>query len=286
MTDKGFKAEIIADSINPEGSRVTTFLLTYPRFIHSEFLTARMFSRNSASSRAIPIEKMIEQVRTNPAMPVRWGLNGKGMQDHGAFESEGSISACKTAWKLAAESAIGQATYLRNHGLHKQIVNRVLEPFMWMTTLVTATEWENFYSLRLHKDAQPEFQHLAHIMLRTYLASQPTPKAWGEWHIPFGDKVSDPNVSLETRLKIATARAARTSYLTMDKDHSVEKDIEMHDRLAAAGHWSPFEHACWASSARSDSNFRGWQQYRKQFGGENRRCDLKKLLEEYEASNA
>lgn len=277
------KAEIIADSISPGGSRVTTFVLTYPRFIHSEVMTHRVFSRNAASSRAIPIDKIIEQVRTNPAMPIRWGKNGKGMQDHGRFEDETDIMACELNWRAAAIRAVESAIVLRDAGLHKQIVNRVLEPFVWMTTLVTATEWENFYSLRLHKDAQPEFQHLAHLMLKEYLAHSPQVKDWGEWHIPFGDKMPE-DADLATQLKIATARAARISYLTFDRNHSVDKDIELHDALASSGHWSPFEHACRATRAARAGNFQRWEQYRHTFDGENRRCNLAELLEEYERS--
>jgi len=276
---KDFAATLVADSINPLGNRVTSFLLTYPRFIHSELMTHRAFSRNAASSRAIPIEKVIEQVRDNPAMPIRWGKNGKGMQDHGSFAGEQSKDA-KVEWKQAANSAIKSALRLQSLGLHKQIVNRVLEPFVWMTTLVTATEWQNFFSLRVHKDAQPEFQHLAYIMLKTYLSSQPESKNWGEWHIPFGDRMTG-NLDETTKLKIATARAARTSYLTMDGKIDVEKDILLHDGLQKSGHWSPFEHSCQASKI-SKSNFIGWKQYRHMFPGENRECQLTNLLANYE----
>lgn len=278
---KTFTTDIIADSINPSGGRVTSFLLTYPRFIHSELMTHRAFSRNAASSRAIPISKVIEQVKTSPAMPVRWGKNGKGMQDHGVFDGVEATEAEMT-WRKAAELAIRSAEGLEARGLHKQIVNRVLEPFVWMTTLVTATEWENFFSLRVHKDAQPEFQHLAYLMLKTYLSSTPKRLNWGEWHIPFGERMSE-GLDNATKLKIAVARAARTSYLTMDGSIDVAKDIELHDRLSESGHWSPFEHPCQAAE-KSRGNFRGWEQYRHKFTGENRRCNLQKLLEDYEAS--
>jgi len=281
MSNKTFEASIIADSVNPNGDRVTTFLLTYPRFIHSELMTHRAFSRNAASSRAIPIEKVIEQVTTSPAKPVRWGKNGKGMQDHGIYEGE-DIPIIEECWFEAAKSAVNSARTLSGKGLHKQIVNRVLEPFVWMTTLVTATDFENFFSLRLHKDAQPEFQHLAYIMLKAYLSNQPIRKEWQEWHIPYGDKMPD-GVDLPTKLKIATARAARVSYLTMDGQIVTEKDISLHDNLVQNGHWSPFEHSCFASEG-STGNFTGWQQYRHTFPNQNRICDLTKLLKDYEDS--
>jgi thymidylate synthase ThyX len=276
----GFKADIIADSINPTSNRITTFLLTYPRFIHSEIMTHRAFSRNAASSRAIPIEKVMEQVRTSPAGPIRWGKNGKGMQDHGELEGHAEKYAIET-WHACAESARSSAASLNYAGLHKQIVNRVLEPFAWMTTLVTATELENFFSLRVHKDAQPEFQHLAYMMLKVYLANNPAKMAWGGWHIPFGDRIEETDNAV--KLKVATARAARTSYLTIDGKIDVAKDIELHDRLAESGHWSPFEHAAMAQDGRH-GNYVGWVPYRKTFPNENRKCDLQKLLSDYEAT--
>lgn len=277
-----FSANIIADSVNIQGNRVTSFMLTYPRFIHSEIMTHRVFSRNCASSRAIPINKVIEQVNNNPAGPIRWGKNGKGMQDHGSFEQSDGIK-CQEAWAKAAKSAVESALMLDSLGLHKQIVNRVLEPFVWMTTLVTSTEWQNFFSLRLHKDAQPEFQKIAHMMLLEYIKSVPDPKKWGEWHIPFGDRMPE-GLDDRDKLKIATARAARTSYMTMDGQINVEKDIFLHNNLANNGHWSPFEHSCQASLKVEKGNFVGWKQYRHTFEEENRRCNLESLLEDYESS--
>jgi thymidylate synthase ThyX len=278
---KDFAAEIIADSVNPDGQRVTSFLLTYPRFVHSEIMTHRSFSRNAASSRAIPIHKVIEQVKNNPAMPVRWGLNGKGMQDHGVLTG-GDAEQAKQLWINAAQSAVEEAYKLLELGLHKQVVNRLLEPFMWMTTLVTATDWENFFSLRVHKDAQPEFQHLAHMMLRGYINNQPARKQWGEWHIPFGERMPE-GLPDEVKLEVATARAARTSYLTMDGQIDVLKDRDLHGKLAESGHFSPFEHPAVASPGRH-ANFVGWKQYRTMMPNENRKCDLSKLLRDYEAS--
>jgi thymidylate synthase ThyX len=281
FSKKDFLSDIVLDSINPNGNRVTTFLLTYPRFIHSEIMTHRVFSRNAASSRAIPITKVLDQVAKNPAGPVRWGKNGKGMQDHGEFVGE-EIKQAEEIWIDSANRAIESANALNAIGLHKQIVNRVLEPFMWMTTLVTATEWENFFSLRLHKDAQPEFQYLAYIMLKAYLESEPSKKEWGEWHIPFCDKIED--VPTEVKLKIATAMAARTSYLKIG-DMNRDADIKLHDVLAENGHWSPFEHSCYAGM-ESRSNFSGWVQYRSMFANEKRTCNLRELLKSYEASIA
>lgn len=281
IEQKTFESKIIADSVNPDSQRITTYVLTYPRFIHSELMTHRVFSRNAASSRAIPIEKVISQVRSNPAMPVRWGKNGKGMQDHGVFSGQEADRAAD-CWISASSQALASAEVLNSAGLHKQIVNRVLEPFVWMTALVTATEWQNFFALRLHRDAQPEFQYLSYLMLKEYLRSSPAFKDWGEWHIPYGDRMPE-GISDADKIKVATARAARVSYLTMDGAIDIAKDIALHDSLASSGHFSPFEH-CASASQRYAGNFVGWNQYRKTLPNENKTCDLSSLLKEYEKS--
>lgn len=280
MNTKGFRADIIADSINPVGNRITTYILRYPRFIHSELMTHRMFSRNAASSRAIPIEKVIAQVETDPAMPVEWGANGRGMAASGVVADAATSEA---AWRHAAALSVESARTLMRTGLHKQIVNRVLEPFVWMTTLVTATEWENFFSLRVHPKAQPEFQWLSYLMLRAYVLNTPQDKNVGEWHIPFGDRMPE-DLSFGDKLKVAVARAARISYNTMEGEIDVKKDIELHDKLAADGHFSCFEHVAEATNFRLSSfgNFYGWQQYRKSFYNETRTVNLKTLLKDYE----
>ena len=141
-------AKIVADSISPQGHRITSMLLTYPRFIHSELMTHRMFSRNSASSRAIPFEKMVKMVEEDPFTPIAWQKNHKGMQGTEYFTNEEAVYICVVRWLAARDEAVFQAEQLNKHGATKQICNRLLEPFMWHTVLVTATEWENFFELR------------------------------------------------------------------------------------------------------------------------------------------
>src|SRR4051794_21142178 len=121
-------AEILADSLSPCGSRLTTFKLVYPRFIHSELLTHRLFSRNAASSRAIPIIKMIRSILRSPAKPVSWGQNGKGMQAKRDLPS-GRRAAAELVWLLACWCACGFSWLLYKLGVHKQLANRVTEPF-------------------------------------------------------------------------------------------------------------------------------------------------------------
>jgi hypothetical protein len=142
-----YSAKILADSVGAHGVRLTTFELCYPRMIHSEFMTHRMISRNAASSRAIPVEKMIKRVEEDPVEPLFWGANQKGMQAHQALTGL-SLSLAQGYWEDAQYQAVSFARRLADVGAHKQIVNRILEPFSWITVIASATEWGNFINLR------------------------------------------------------------------------------------------------------------------------------------------
>lgn len=273
------EATIVADSVNPAGDRLTTFVLKYPRFIHSELMTHRSFSRNASSSRAIPVERMIRDVEDDPAMPVYWGKNQPGMQAREELGREDRAQA-RRVWLAAARDAVARAEEMTALGVHKQIANRLLEPFQWMNTLVTASEWENFFALRCEPDAQPEFQALADLVLDRYVNGKSAEADWGGWHVPFGDRMPE-GLEPHTRIRVAVARCARLSYKTFDGAIDVEKDVAMHDRLRAKGHMSPFEHVAEATLHYPYwGNFKGWGQYRKMLHGECRRgVDLALLLE-------
>lgn len=262
-------AKIICDSVSgSNNNRITTFELEYPRFIHSELMTHRMFSRNAASSRAIPITKMMDMVLEAPATPVEWGLNQAGMQ---AKEVHANPEVCKAIWELAAQQAVHSAEALQNLGLHKQIVNRVLEPFQTMKTIVTGTEFDNFFWLRCHKDAQPEIHVLADLMYEEYINSTPQKLKEGEWHLPYIDinleklgyteenwlKVKEfdgfngtrqeylldlMGITLEQAKKISASCCAQVSYRKLDE--SLDKAIKIYDQLVTMTpvHASPFEH--------------------------------------------
>ncbi len=267
-----FSARVLLDSVSPAGVRLTTMEARYPRFIHSEVMTHRMFSRNAGSSRALPVRKMIDAVRSDPAMPISWGRNRAGMQAHELLEDDARALA-EAEWCLALEDALGHAERLARTNLHKQLVNRILEPFAWITVIISATEWANFFTQRTHEDAQPELKHLAELMLRAYRASEPRPLAFGDWHTPLILADEEAALPLEERLKISVARSARVSYLTHDGARDHAKDLELYERLVgggANGHWSPFEHVATplAPAGEWSGNFRGWQQYRKRFAQE------------------
>lgn len=350
------QAKIVADSKNQFGNRVTTFVLTYPRIIHSEVMTHRMFSRNAASSRAVPAIKLIEAVKNNPFVPIAFQREHSGMQGTEYITDPSEIQFEVQDWLDDRDYAIKKAEGRLKRKVTKQLINRPLEPFQWYTSIVTATEYENFFALRcpryefeekegreagaitkfrsrkdlmkFHKDiflfgdtlhselewlkinkgaAEIHMMALAEAMWDAYNESTSNELKDGEWHIPFGDKLEeDQFLTLQdvdnkfpkdamgfynnAKIKIATARCARVSYTVVGeegKPDNYDNDIKLHDRLAASGHWSPFEHCARAMEGyipesiaeypmsytpvnEWSGNFRGFIQYRKTFEGENR----------------
>lgn len=286
-------AKIIADSISPKGIRLTTMQLRYPKFIHGEFMTHRMFSRNASSSRAIPVERMIEDVMRDPAMPVYWGKNQAGMQARTELNQQERDEAIRL-WLQARDNAINTADRMVSLGAHKQIVNRIIEPWLHINVVVSATDWANFHALRRHPDAQPEIKALADAMWEAQQASTPERLQPGQWHLPYFDLRKDVNL-LPTRpegdvtpwsdwfntlaIKVSVARCARVSYLTHDgKQPNVEEDLKLHDRLVGSTplHASPAEHQATPDTGigrwdhpSEHGNFRGWRQYRKMLPNEN-----------------
>lgn len=286
-------AKIIKDSRNPTGNRLTTFVLTFPRYILAEFNTHRMISRNSASSRAIPFKTMLEKVINNPFIPIKFMKEHKGMQGNEYFENEEDILKLTEIWLSARNDAVVKANKLNENDLTKQMCNRILEPFLYHTIIASGTEWENFFALRAHEAAEIHFQDLAFKMLDEYNNSEPILLNEGEWHIPFGDlfeedrieklyvsKLSEVNTDFYTRKKewiektkveIATSRCARISYGTFEGKDDYQADIKLHDRLLESGHLSPFEHCAKSMDNNNQSgNFIGFEQYRKTFQNENR----------------
>lgn len=258
-------AKIIEDSVNIFGNRLTTFELIYPRFILAELNTHRMFSRNSSSSRAIPIIKMIKDILSNPATPVYWGENKAGMQ--AGEELKGiKLKLAKLIWRIASYNNILYAYILYKLGLHKQISNRILEPWMYTRTIVSATEWDNFFELRCHPDAQPEIKELATLMRLEYNSSKPKLLRFGEWHLPYITAEERNTIPLKDCIKMSVARCARVSYLTHDgKTPNKNKDFELYERLVGSVpiHASPTEHqATPANGSFWKKNFKGWEQHR------------------------
>lgn len=262
----GITSKIIADSISSvSGDRITTFELEYHRYIHGELMTHRMFSRNAASSRAIPVKNMLELIRNSPAIPIHWGKNQAGMQAkeegdaHLGFDQELSNGWKSTsyltrdaAWKAGADSAAMLAEKFSDAGYHKQIVNRLVEPFQMIKVVVTATSFDNFFWLRFHEDAQPEIADLARCMLVAYKRSKPQELNPGEWHVPYVDVSFDESgivysvdgvpITGDYAIKVSASCCAQVSY--RKSDNSLEKAETVWERLVASQpvHASPTEH--------------------------------------------
>ena len=281
------EAKIVCDSVGPNGVRLTTFVLTYPRFIHSEFMTHRTFSRNASSSRAIPVKKQIQMVVDHPAIPLAFTKNKAGMQGGAALDGDSHDKAV-AAWLAARDSAVVQAQALADLEVHKQYANRCLEPFAHISVVCTATDWDNFFALRCHEMAQPEIHALADLMCAAYTSNSPTALEAGQWHLPF---VTDEERAPDEKLAIkrSVVRCARVSYLNHEgKTPTVEEDLQLYDRLVGSApiHASPAEHQAQAlpveiydsiferffdtnSAQKYSGNLKGWTQFRKTLANEN-----------------
>ncbi len=277
----GIQAKVVADSSH-DGSRLTTFELTFPRFILAEFNTHRVLSRNSASSRAIPVWKRLLELLEHPFVPMAFGRNKAGMQSAEEVSGKDSDSA-RNNWLIGRDVSIIQAFFLAGGtyqivkdakedlraiaaceqieqlcqeyrdvalkmkmlsvGVHKQHANRVLEPYAWHTVIVTGTYWRNFYALRASPMAQPEIQALAIAMAKAHSTSKPVELDHMEWHLPYIFDEDRSEVGDPWVLaRISSGRCARVSYLTHDGKRSLDEDLKLADRLQSSGHTSPFEH--------------------------------------------
>jgi hypothetical protein len=301
-----YEVKIITDSISPAQKRLTSIFAKYPKFIHGEAKTHRKLragtaayefleevgfmddpalSRNASSSRAIPVERMIADILADPVVPVYWGKAQRGMQADEEVDEETKAHLLKI-WFQAMHDAINAARVMNRLGAHKQIINRILEPYMHIRVLVTATDWNNFFALRCHPEAQPEMRHLACLMRDALAASNPQLLRPGEWHLPYvsGEEISEFG-NLVCR-KLSVARCARVSYLTHEgKRPMPSEDMALFNRLVDGDvvHASPTEHQAtpdgysgvtedgkttfW-SNPEQHANFTGWRQFRKMIPGE------------------
>lgn len=317
-------ASVIADSMNTAQNanvRLSTLQVTYPRWIHAEGRTHRLLSlsedefegwdwdweprtpslmedrnlsRNAASSRAIPVKRMIEAIRLDPAVPLYWGKNQKGMQadeeisepiifrDNMGLDLEPVDN--ETAWIECMEDAIARAEAFDRAGYHKQIVNRLLEPFMHITVVVSSTEWTNFFKLRNHRDAEPHIHLLAAAMLDALDKSVPVQMQAGNWHLPYVTDQERHLINFDEARLLSSARLASVSYNTVE---GFEMDIGTAKRIcnklfSDPMHASPFEHVAQADfltwqgwgNPKEHGNFVGWCQFRKMLEGNTKHVPL------------
>ena len=321
------RAEVIQDSISDHDHRLISVEVTMARYVLAEYNTHRMFSRNSESSRAIPFNLRLQRVLNNPFVPPEWGQNAAGMSSREVLpedEAEIADEVWHRALGYAALCAVslvggiekldspeikaiieekvgerwGEVEFLQNSNVHKQFVNRLLEPFMYHTVLTTATEWDNFFSLRIDEAAQPEIRRAAEAIKKAIDGSQPQELGEGEWHLPYiDDRLKSEVKDQEVLKKVAVARSARLSYLNQQRHEEslaqgeamekiVAADLKLFERLTSSGHMSPLEHVAtpftnwdwhkrhsrqvglkkhdpYYKAQEFSGNFRGWEQYRK-----------------------
>ena len=306
-------AKVICDSVSPDGVRITTLEIEYPRFIHGEFMTHRSLSKNSSSSRAIPIQKMLDQIESNMALPIYWGKNKSGMQ---AVEEVSKFDEVKSVlnWERSFSYTKERVLDMVDVGLHKQVPNRLTEPFQMMKVVVTGTDWDNFFNLRIHPDAQPEICMLAYKIYKAMGESEPVKLKVRDWHLPYvnigwngsGDityfNENFEVIDLEDAIKISASCCAQVSY--RNTDMSLEKADKIFNMLIKSDvlHASCFEHL--ATPIRSQEglingwdfgithqnksgqlfsgNLRGWISYRQQL--QDNTCysfDFNKRMEDF-----
>jgi hypothetical protein len=243
------EVKCLLKSSHPGCPDLITVQARYPRFIHSEVMTHRAFSRSASSSRAVPIDRMIQDVLDDPAMPVAWGSNKAGMQAGAEIED---IDEAKGIWLEAMGDAVYWARDLAALGLHKQIVNRILEPFAHISVVITATDWDNFFVLRCHPAADPTMRALAEAIRDAIGNSNALPLDAGQWHRPYGGNLSE-----------SAARCARVSYLRHDGSApSNADDMRLAALLRDEKHMSPFEHQAMPTPGQRNANLSGWRSQR------------------------
>ena len=267
-------AKVIRDSIS-EYNRITTIEISLPKILLAEFGTHRVFSRSFSSSRAIPTAKLLQQ---DYFEPLFYGKSKQGMQaDSSSIEN---VDEAQKIWYDAIQYNKNVSEKLTALGLHKQWANRPCDWFIMAKGIVTSTEWDNFFNLRIHPDAQPEMAELATKIKQTLVKSVPLNINYNQWHLPY----ISPNEIYDYRnhedkyvlQKISAARCCRVSYLNHNGEHpNIQEDLRLFEKLAGSNpkHYSPLEHIATPDSntlftkkwkhPHLHGNFVGWQQFRK-----------------------
>jgi hypothetical protein len=267
-------AKVICDSVAPHGGRLTTLQLHFPRFILAQFNTYGSIAKNARSSRAVPVEKIIAEAMNNPVVPVRWGRRERGMVA-GVLMTETDAEWCFSRWMDARDSAVTTASHMNSFGAAKEVVNRLLEPWMWVDVVATATlgAWSHYLNQRCAHDAQPEHQELARSIGRAIRDSVPRGIGYWEWHLPYltdeeWESTHGNGLELAKKLAASVRRVRRVSYAPFDGQiDTPESDRAKHDESRDAGHWSCFEHQGepFIDYDRRSGRMTGWMEYRQTF---------------------
>lgn len=298
-----FKARVVLDSVGPNDIRLISVEATYPRFIHAEIMTHRDRNRNAASSRAIPWKRkkkdsdelvhncMYQMVISDPVIPMFLGAEQKGMQSGDELASPAREDAIASILRMR-DFCLKECDYLSSLGLHKSIVNRYVEPWMWITVLMTSTNWKNFFRLRYHPAAEKHFQHIAAMIKEQIDRSVPRELNDGQWHLPYVTKMDDDksywcgkegieilqavhenrievpdyvkesyelkhNFAIDVLKRVSAGRSARLSYLTHDGVRDWSEDMKLCKQLIERTddvlHATPLENVARASA---DKNLR------------------------------
>lgn len=262
----GTSVRVISHSINTAGEEIATVVARYQRFIHGEVMTHKDFSRNASSSRAIPFKTMLKSIWNDMACPIHWGANQPGMQAQDELTGL-ALWWAKSMWVLTGRMVLILAWLMNLSGVHKQVINRMIEPWSYINVQITATSWDRFYTLRIHGDAQPEIHDLAWNIRSALKGSKPVLLQRGEWHLPW-IKPEERNLALDVLLKVSAARSARLSYTQhgSPKMH-IGKDVALADKLLGTPpHMSPFEHQAQATPGEKHANLQGWMNQRTKSG--------------------
>lgn len=266
------RVRVVADSISPTGHRLTTLHCTYPRMIHAEVMTHRVFSRSARSSRAVPVAHLLAESSYVPT----FGGNQPGMV--ATDISPEAKAEAEAIWRDLIATTRDAVEKLRAIGVHKQWTNRPLEAFGWIDTLISSTSWANFHALRDDDGAQPEIRDLSLAIQNAMDMSEPVSRQPGDWHLPYVSDEELADQGLGIALKLSTARCARISYRPFDGDASIKREIERYDALVTSRpvHASPAEHQATPDHVvntasrimrfqdpRLHANFQGWCQHRK-----------------------
>lgn len=266
------KAEVILDSVSPQGIRLTTFQVRYHRYAHAELMTHGLFNRNASSSRAIPVSRLIDDIERDPALPLEWGKNQKGMQAHSQLEGA-ELATAKALWNEDREHSILMARAMIDTNAAKQIVNRLVENHGHINVIITASEYANFFHVRNHRDALPEIRELARQMQFLHTNTTPDLVAYEGWHLPYiTEEDRGSGLDKQELILVSTARCARVSYLTHDmRKPALEDDLRLaHDLVSGdPKHASPAGHQGTPLPTRDFfKNVRGWAMHRAYIPGE------------------